>query len=111
MCHLAKAWRVARGGLPAWAAWGYRADLRGIFYADSADDRWRAARCLVGCRAGKKVLLTKFCVISVISMGFFVPCIHLCLLPNMLLQALALFGFYLCRIFRQAGGMAWILWR
>ena len=32
MCHLAKAWRVARGGLPAWVAWGYRTDQRGIFF-------------------------------------------------------------------------------
>ena len=32
MCHLAKAWRVARGGLPAWVAWDYRTDQRGIFF-------------------------------------------------------------------------------
>lgn len=32
MCHLAKARRVARGGLPAWVAWGYRTDQRGIFF-------------------------------------------------------------------------------
>ena len=50
MCLLAKAWRVARGGLPAWVAWGYRADLRGIFFTQIPQmidgvrhDAWRAA--------------------------------------------------------------------
>ena len=31
--------------------------MNDFFHADSADDRWRAARCLVGFRAGKKGLL------------------------------------------------------
>ena len=49
MCHLAKAWRAARGGLPVWAAWGYRTDFCVISVGFFSRRFRRSRRWLMAC--------------------------------------------------------------